>query len=128
VAGAAVPDYDAAMDRLDFTAALAAVGRLVGRANKYVEETAPWKLRSAGDSRLGTVCAELLEAVRVSTVLLHPFIPRATARVAEDLGVGLDGDQSDAVAAWPGLHGGEPVGVGDILFPRLDREAILGGR
>ena len=88
LAATVVPEYDAAMDRLDFTAALAAVRRLVGRANKYVEETAPWKLRSAGDGRLGTVCAELLEAVRVSTLLLHPFIPRATARVAGDLGIG----------------------------------------
>ncbi|MGD1035172.1 MAG: methionine--tRNA ligase, partial [Candidatus Dormibacteria bacterium] len=97
-------------------------------ANKYVEETAPWKLRSAGDSRLGTVCAELLEAVRVSTLLLHPFIPRATRRVAADLGTELDGDLTGAVRRWPELHGGDPVGVGEILFPRLDREAILGGR
>jgi methionyl-tRNA synthetase len=128
LAASAVPDYDAAMERLDFTGALAAVGRLVARANKYVEETAPWKLRSAGDARLGTVCAELLEAVRVSTLLLHPFVPRATTRVATDLGIGLVGDQTAAVGTWPRLHAGEPVGVGEILFPRLDREAILGGR
>jgi len=128
LAAGVVPEYDAAMDRLDFTGALAAVRRLVGRANKYVEETAPWKLRSAGDSRLGTVCAELLEAVRVSTLLLHPFIPRATRRVAADLGTELDGDLTGAVRRWPELHGGDPVGVGEILFPRLDREAILGGR
>jgi methionyl-tRNA synthetase len=124
----AVAAYDRAMDGLDFTAALAAARRLVARANKYIEETAPWKLRSAGDGRLGTVCAELLEAVRVSTLLLHPFIPRATARVAQDLGIGLGGDLTEALQTWPVLHGGEPVGVGDILFPRLDREAILGGR
>ncbi|MGA2282465.1 MAG: methionine--tRNA ligase [Candidatus Dormibacteria bacterium] len=128
LAAAVIPEYDAAMDRLDFTAALGAVRRLVGRANKYIEETAPWKLRSAGDGRLGTVCAELLEAVRVSTLLLHPFIPRATARVAGDLGIGLGGDQTAAVHSWPGLHGGAPVRVGDILFPRLDREAILSAR
>ena len=128
LAAGVVPEYDAAMDRLDFTGALAAVRRLVGRANKYVEETAPWKLRSAGDPRLGTVCAELLEALRVSTLLLHPFIPRATARVAADLGIELGGDLTGAVRRWPELHGGEPVGVGEILFPRLDREAVLSGR
>ncbi|HYA01164.1 MAG TPA: class I tRNA ligase family protein [Candidatus Binatia bacterium] len=127
VAGGVVPEYDTAMDRLDFTGALAAVRRLVGRANKYVEEVAPWKLRQAGDARLGTVCAELLEAVRLSTLLLHPFVPRATARVAADLGVELGGDLGPALAAWPGLHPGAPVGVGEILFPRLDRERALGG-
>ena len=128
LAAPAVDEYDRAMDRLDLTGALTAARRVVARANKYIEETAPWKLRSAGDDRLGTVCAELLEAVRVSTLLLHPFIPRATARVAEDLGIELSGDQTQAVRAWPALHGGEAVGVGEILFPRLDREAILGGR
>jgi methionyl-tRNA synthetase len=128
LAAAVVPAYDQAMEGLDFTAALAAVKKLVARANKYIEETAPWKLRSAEDDRLGTVCAELLEAVRVSTLLLHPFIPRATAQVATDLGIELGGDRSRAVRAWPELHGGDPVGVGEILFPRLDREAILGGR
>jgi methionyl-tRNA synthetase len=127
IAAAALPEYDAAMDRLDFTGALAAVRRLVGRANKYVEETAPWKLRDAGDPRLGTVCAQLLEAVRVSTALLHPFIPRATARVATDLGMSMEGDLSGALSAWPALRSGSPVGVGEILFPRLDREQALSG-
>jgi methionyl-tRNA synthetase len=127
VARGALPDYDAAMGRLDFTAALAAVRRLVGRANKYVEEVAPWRLHGAGDPRLGTVCAQLLEAVRVSTLLLHPFIPRSTARVAADLGVALEGDLGPALAAWPGLAVGGAVGVGEILFPRLDRGQTLDG-
>ncbi len=127
VARGALPDYDAAMGRLDFTAALAAVRRLVGRANKYVEEVAPWRLHGAGDPRLGTVCAQLLEAVRVSTLLLHPFIPRSTARVAADLGVALEGDLAPALAAWPGLEAGGAVGVGEILFPRLDRGQTLDG-
>jgi methionyl-tRNA synthetase len=128
LARSVIPEYDAAMDRLDFTGGLQAVRRLVARANRYVEEVAPWKLRSAGDGRLGTVCAELLEAVRVSTMLLHPFVPRATERVARDLGVTLEGDLRADLAAWPALHPGSPVGVGDILFPRLDREVVLGGR
>jgi methionyl-tRNA synthetase len=72
------------------------------------------------------VCAELLEAIRVSTLLLHPVIPRATARVAAELGISLDGDLTDDLRAWPRLAEGAPVAVGDILFPRLDREAVLG--
>jgi methionyl-tRNA synthetase len=128
LARSVVPEYDAAMDRLDFTGGLQAVRRLVGRANRYVEEVAPWRLHSTGDSRLGTVCAELLEAVRVSTVLLHPFVPRATGRVARDLGIRLDGDRRADLAAWPLLRPQDPVGVGDILFPRLDREAVLAAR
>jgi methionyl-tRNA synthetase len=120
-----VPVYDAAMDRLEFSEALAAARQLVGRANKYIEETAPWTLQREGDARLATVCVELLEAVRVSTMLLHPVIPRATARVAAEMGLGLDGDLSEELHSWLRLTEGSPIAVGDILFPRLDREVVL---
>lgn len=123
-----VPVYDAAMDQLQFSEAMAAARQLVGRANKYIEETAPWTLHREGDPRLGTVCAELLEAVRVSTMLLHPVIPRATGRVAAEMGISLEGDLSDELRRWPALPEGSPISVGDILFPRLDREVVLAAR
>jgi methionyl-tRNA synthetase len=104
---------------------MAAARQLVGRANKYIEETAPWTLHRSGDARLATVCAELLEAVRVSTMLLHPVIPRATSRVAAELGLTLSGDLTAELRTWPRLAQGAPISVGDILFPRLDREAVL---
>ena len=66
----------------------------------------PWTLHREGDPRLGTVCAELLEAVRVSTMLLHPVIPRATARVAAEMGISLDGDLSEELRRWPALAEG----------------------
>jgi methionyl-tRNA synthetase len=121
-----VPVYDAALDRLEFSEALAAARQLVGRANKYIEETAPWVLFRQGDARLGTVCGELLEAIRVSTMLLHPVIPQATTRVAAEMGFSLAGDLTDALRQWPQLTVGAPITVGDILFPRLDRGAVLG--
>ena len=121
-----VPVYDTALDRLEFSEALAAARQLVGRANKYIEETAPWALFRQGDARLGTVCGELLEAIRVSTMLLHPVIPRATTRVAAEMGFSLAGDLTDALRQWPQLTVGAPITVGDILFPRLDRGAVLG--
>ena len=121
-----VPVYDAAMDRLEFSEALAAALQLVGRANKYIEETAPWTLHRNGDARLATVCVELLEAIRVSTMLLHPVIPRATRRVADEMGLLLTGDLTEELRAWPRLPEGATIAVGDILFPRLDRESVLG--
>jgi methionyl-tRNA synthetase len=120
-----VPVHDAAFDRLEFSEGLAAARQLVGRANKYIEETAPWALHREGDARLATVCAELLEAIRVSTMLLHPVIPRATARVAGEMGLDLTGDLTDELRSWPQLTPGAPIRVGNILFPRLDREAVL---
>jgi len=127
LASAVVDDYDRALDALDISEALASARRLIGRANKYIEETAPWTLSKGSDPRLGTVLYELLEALRVSTVLMAPAVPAAAERVAGELGIALDGASGEAARAWGVLQPGDPVKVGDILFPRLDRAAVLGG-
>jgi methionyl-tRNA synthetase len=127
LAAEVVPAYDACVEDLDLSGALAQARRLVGRANKFIEETAPWTLSKSADPRLGTVCYELLEALRVATLLLAPAIPRAAARVADDLGINLDGSAGEQARAWNLLQPGDSVRVGDILFPRLDRAAVLGG-
>jgi methionyl-tRNA synthetase len=126
VAAEVVDAHEAAMDGLDLSGALAEARRLVARANKYIDETAPWRMAREGDPRLGTVLGNLLEAIRVSTLLLHPAVPRATAAVAADLGVSLEANAGAALQAWPALVPGAPVTVGEILFPRLDREQLAG--
>ena len=125
VAARIVPLHDEAMARRDISGGASLAMQLVARANKLIEETAPWTLAAAENPRLGTVLLELIEAVRVSTLLLHPFIPRATRRAATALGVSVDGDLTAGVSGWGLLGSGHPVAVGDILFPRLDREAVL---
>jgi len=127
LAAEVVPAYDAAMAALEPSVALAQARRLIGRANKFIEETAPWTLSKAGDPRLGTVCYELLEAVRVATLLMAPAVPAAAAKVAADFGINLDGMAGAEARRWGVLQPGDPVRVGDILFPRLDRAAVLGG-
>jgi methionyl-tRNA synthetase len=122
-----VEEHAAAMEALEPSAAIAAAQRLVARANRLIEEARPWELSKSGDSRLGTLIADLLEAIRVATVLLHPVIPRATARVAGDLGVSLDGAAGAAARRWEVLRPGNRVAVGEILFPRLERERVLAG-
>jgi methionyl-tRNA synthetase len=127
LASQVVEEHAAAMAALEPSEAIAAAQRLVARANRLIEEARPWELSKSGDSRLGTLIADLLEAIRVATVLLHPVIPRATARVAGDLGVPLDGGAGAAARRWEVLRPGDRVAVGDILFPRLDRERVLAG-
>ena len=120
-----VDAYEAAMARLDLSEAVAAAQRLVAQANRSVEVAKPWELHKAGDDRLGTVCRGLLEAIRVATMLLHPFAPRATARVADDLGVDVRSATADELRRFDALTVGASVAVGSILFPRLDRDAVI---
>jgi len=127
VAAEVTDAHEAAMEALDLSGALVEARRLVARANKYIDETAPWTMSKNADPRLGTVLGNLLEAIRVSTLLLHPALPRATAAVATDLGVTLDGSAGAQLRTWPALTPGAPVGVGEILFPRLDRVELEAG-
>lgn len=113
----------AALDSFDFSGALAAIWKLVGRANKYIEETAPWNLaKEEGDSpRLATVLYSLAETVRLLTILVAPFMPALPAKVWAQLRVA----EEEAVLVWPEgdfwgkLSPGTRVERGEALFPRV---------
>jgi methionyl-tRNA synthetase len=117
------------MDALDFSGALEEVWRLVGRANKYVEETRPWDLRKdperAGELEL--VLYNLVESLRILTYLVSPFVPDAADALAQQLripppqAVGRDGYALVEVLKWGGIQAGHQTEVGEVLFPRLDR-------
>ncbi len=121
------------MEALDFSGALEDIWRLVGRANKYVEESKPWELRKdetrAGE--LSTVLYNLVQMLRVLTYAAYPFVPDACERLAAQLGVvapsSLDPDGTTMAKAlrWEDLTAGHQTQVGEVLFPRLDKTAVL---
>lgn len=101
--------------------ALIAAWELVNRANKFVEETAPFKLaKDPGQAgRLEEVLYALVECCRVLAVLLWPVIPETAGRIYAQLGLtGQPDRMSDA--AWGGLAEGHRVGEPEPLFPRKD--------
>ena len=116
--------YDAAMVDVDFTAAAAAVQELAARANRYIEETEPFKLAKDPDKadELSCVMYNLLEAIRVIALYMAPFAPNTSAEVYRRLGLGDIQAIEDiqAASAWGQLPAGNPIEVGDPLFPRLD--------
>jgi len=115
------------MDRLEIADALAAIWRLVGRANKYAEETAPWALAKNPDnrSRLAAVLYNLAESLRLVTVMTAPFMPLLPQRVWPRLGIAGRPDlQSWGALTWGGLPAGVAVKRGEPLFPRIDLSAL----
>src|SRR5690606_15084798 len=93
--------------------ALAAIWDLVVRANRYVEETAPWSLARAersGDAaataRLDTALYHLAEALRIIAQALRPFLPDTTERIAEQIGVALETPSWPAALTWGQLPPG----------------------
>jgi methionyl-tRNA synthetase len=109
--------------RLNFTQALTEVWRLLGAANKYIDEEAPWTARKRGrHDRAGTILYNTLEALRIATILLSPVLPTATQRVWEQLGVPapLASQRLDEARWWGGLPEGLNVRPGAPIFPRID--------
>ncbi|MDR0515194.1 MAG: methionine--tRNA ligase [Coriobacteriaceae bacterium] len=128
IADALYGHYDAAMGAVDFSAAVAAVQRLAGRVNLYVEESAPWNLAKQAEaaSDLAFVIYNSLEAIRIIALYLAPFMPKTSSEVFRRLGLGDPSAITDIgqAGAWGGLPAGNPVETGDALFPRLDGEAV----
>lgn len=123
---ASVPEEMAqAMEKLEFHTALAAIWKIISKANKYIDETAPWALYKTdeGKQKLSTVLYNMVEALRIATVLLSPFMPNIPAKVWAQLGLGGEED----ILTWDHLAYGElPAGIkihrGAPIFPRLELE------
>jgi methionyl-tRNA synthetase len=119
----------AQVDRLNFSGALVDLWRLLGAANKYIDEEAPWTALRRSRERAGTILYNTLEALRVATILLAPVLPVAAARVWEQLGAPgpLDGQRLADAARWGGLPVGGEVRPGAPVFPRVETRAQPAG-
>jgi len=117
------------IDRLDFSRALSEIWRLLSVTNKYLDEEAPWTAVKTDRERAGTVLYNTLEAVRIATILLSPWLPTATGKVWEQLGITAPlGDQRLADAeAWAALAPGTVVRPGAPVFPRIERVRVRAG-
>ncbi|MCB9682751.1 MAG: methionine--tRNA ligase [Alphaproteobacteria bacterium] len=116
----------AAMDDLQFHAALAAIFELVGAGNKYVDDVAPWTLNKQGDTpKLATAVRTILEVSALAGALLSAFLPAKSAALLAKVGRSVDDGVADLQAALADgptlarLVAGTVVDVGDPLFPRF---------
>ncbi|HEX2029789.1 MAG TPA: methionine--tRNA ligase [Actinomycetota bacterium] len=116
--------YARSMDEVALSPALGAVWDVVGRANQYLVEVEPWKTAKdpARRSETATVLYTAAETLRALAVLVSPAMPRAAARLWDQLGIGrpLEGERLPEAARWGRLEPGTRVRRGDALFPRLE--------
>ena len=115
--------YEGQMERFQFQNGLEEIFKVIQRANKYIDETAPWVLArdmEASGPRLAAVLYNLLETVRVCAVLLTPFMPESCGRIFAQIGAEESARTWDSAARWGVLPAGVSVSKGDSLFPRID--------
>ena len=117
-----VADYSDAMDHMELNQAIKDVWNLIGRANKYIDETAPWILAKdpAQAERLQAVMYNLAEALRIIAILIAPFVPVTAPKIYEQLGLGKPESFFMADAVWGKLATGTKVQKGEPLFPRIE--------
>jgi len=122
MAGKLSESYEAYMDKYEFQSALADIFKVTSRANKYIDETTPWILAKdeTKKARLAAVLYNLLETVRICTILLTPVMPESCAKILKQIGSTGEIESYEAATYLGALPKTVKVNKGDILFPRLD--------
>ena len=114
---------DQAMDHFQFSNALEEIWNLIRRSNKYIDETTPWILAKNEEDRerLDTVLYNLVEALRIISILIKPFISHTSDSIRKALNLKTEVKWDDA-NTWGLSQAGEKLKKIKALFPRLDIE------
>ena len=117
--------YEEQMEKYAFQNALAEIFKVISRANKYIDENAPWVLAKSEEQkpRLARVLYNLLETVRICAGLLSPFMPATAAEIAKRLGEAPM--NWDSLNVWGVLSTQVATVAGAPLFPRIDMDKEL---
>jgi len=114
--------YEMHMEKYAFQNALVAIFKVTSRANKYIDETAPWILaKDEGNKpRLAAVLYNLLETIRIATIMLQPMMPDSCEKIFAQIGATEELTTFDSASDCAALPKTTTVSKGEIIFPRLD--------
>jgi methionyl-tRNA synthetase len=108
---------------LNYTGALELIWAAVNRGNKYIEQSAPWVLAKQSDQRkrLQTVMYSLAEAIRLTSLLIAPFMPDTAQKIAAQVKADFKTPWATA-QEWGGTVVRTQTTLGGVLFPRIEKE------
>ncbi len=112
------------IEEAQLSKALEEIFKVVSRANKYIDETAPWILAKdeSNKPRLAAVIYNLLETIRICSALLSPFMPTVMPKIWEQIGADESLVTYDSLGTFGVLPKNVTVKKGPVLFPRIDME------
>ena len=119
--------YDGIMESYAFQDGLIEIFKVVSRANKYIDETAPWVLAKdeANKPRLARVMYNLLETIRICGILLTPYMPDSAEKIREQIGADASIYNWETAGVYGSLPQTVTVHKGAALFPRIDMNKEL---
>ncbi len=116
------------MDKLQFSLALSEIWKAISRTNKYIDETKPWVLAKdeSEKERLAAVLYNLLESIRIISILIQSFMPETPEKIWEQIGIKEKRlVEWDTTKAWGVFPDNTKVQKGQVIFPRIDIEKEL---
>ena len=122
----AVKSFEDGMEKMEISNVIKAVWGFISRANKYIDETAPWALAKDETKKqeLANVMYNLTESLRIISALVSPFITATAEKVWKQLNI--EGEFANVrlsdIKAWGGTPAGMTVGTPEQLFPRIELE------
>jgi len=121
-AGGLSKSYEEYIEKYAVQNALAGIFKVTSRANKYIDETTPWILAKdeANKARLACVLYNLLETIRICTILLIPVMPDSCEEILRQIGAAEEQTTFDSVLSFGALPKNVTVSKGEIIFPRFD--------
>ena len=118
-----VTNYEIFMDKKELNSAIKEVWALISRANKYIDETAPWALAKNSDDkeRLNTVLYNLVETLRIVAILIYPFMPSTSPKIFKQIGLNEDCSNINLEEAktFGKIQQGTKVSAPEQIFPRI---------
>jgi methionyl-tRNA synthetase len=111
-------------DLQQFDQALKEVWEVVGDANRYIDEMAPWALRKTDEVRMGEVLWVLAEILRQIAILIQPVMPAAAGNILDQLGIAEKTRGFDQLGEGGRLAGGKSLGKLNPVFPRFLEEEV----
>ena len=123
-----VAEYEKSMESYALSDTIKLVWSFIGRANKYIDESQPWVLArdEADRAKLDTVLHNLAESLRVSAVLISPFMPQTAPRIWSQLGLDdvkpLGEVRLEEIRGWGGYPAENHIGIPEPIFPRIETD------
>ncbi|MEK6712716.1 MAG: methionine--tRNA ligase subunit beta, partial [Nitrospirota bacterium] len=116
------------MNKLEYNKALSAVWEVIGSANRYIDESAPWALAkdASKKDRLAAVLYNSAEVLRIIALYIYPYMPDTAKEIWSQLGIEDDvaSVRLDEACKWSGIKPGLRINKGKVLFPRIEAEII----
>ena len=121
-----VADFEAGLEKMQISPVIKEVWAFISRANKYIDETAPWVLAKDPEKKqeLSNTMYNLMESLRIISVLISPFMPVTARRIWKQLGIeqSFEDVQLDDIKTFGGIPAGMHIGEAEQLFPRIEVE------